>query len=173
MNAPKRASAASSRRHDIAGLAAWLALSYLAAAIGGFASAQAQAFYGALLQPSWAPPSWLFAPVWTALYTAMGFAAWLVWRAHGFASSRAALWLFIVQLAVNAVWSWLFFVWRMGAVAFADIALLWVLLAIMLVAFWRVRPLAGVLLLPYLVWVSFATALAFRIWRLNPQILGA
>ena len=102
----------------------------------------------------------------------MGIAAWLVWRVGGFRVARTALTLFLVQLAVNALWSWLFFGWHLGGVAFADIALLWVLIVATLVAFWRVRPLAGVLLVPYLLWVSFAFALNYSVWQLNPQVLG-
>ena len=102
----------------------------------------------------------------------MGIAAWLVWRAGDSLTNRSALTLFLVQLAVNALWSWLFFAWHHGALAFADIVLLWLLIVFTLVSFWRLRPLAGALLVPYLLWVSFAAALNFYMWRLNPQILG-
>ncbi len=102
----------------------------------------------------------------------MGIAAWLVWRSGGFRAARAALALFLVQLAVNALWSWLFFGWHQGALAFADIVLLWVLIVGTLIAFWRISALAGALLIPYLLWVSFATALNYSVWQLNPQILG-
>jgi tryptophan-rich sensory protein len=102
----------------------------------------------------------------------MGIAAWLVWRVDGFRGARLALWLFIVQLAVNALWTWLFFVWRQGALAFAEIVLLWLLIVATVAAFWRVRPLAGSLLLPYLAWVSFASLLTYACWRLNPDLLG-
>lgn len=154
------------------GLAGWLVLSFAASAIGAVASIQAKTFYGQLSQPEWAPPPWVFGPVWTLLYALMGIAAWLVWRSGGFRAQRHALTLFLVQLAFNALWSWLFFAWRMGAVAFADILLLWLLIAATLVMFWRVRPLAGALLVPYLLWVSFAGALNLSLWQLNPQILG-
>ena len=80
--------------------------------------------------------------------------------------------LFVAQLAVNALWSWLFFAWHRGAGAFADIVLLWLLIVATVIGFWRVRALAGVLLLPYLAWVSFASALNFAVWQLNPQVLG-
>jgi len=78
----------------------------------------------------------------------------------------------LVQLAVNALWSWLFFAWHRGALAFADIVLLWLLIIATLASFWRVRPLAGAFLIPYLLWVSFAAALNFSVWQLNPQVLG-
>jgi len=102
----------------------------------------------------------------------MGVAAWWVWRAGGFRANRAALGVFLLQLAVNALWTWLFFAWRLGGLAFADIVLLWLLVITTLVSFWRVRPLAGALLIPYLLWVSFAAALNFSMWQLNPQVLG-
>jgi tryptophan-rich sensory protein len=102
----------------------------------------------------------------------MGIAAWLVWREGGFRAAGSALVLFLVQLALNALWSWLFFGWHRGAQAFADILLLWALILATLVAFWRIRPLAGVLLLPYLLWVSFAAVLNYSVWQLNPEILG-
>lgn len=158
-------------RH-LVGLAGWLAVCFAAAAVGGVASASAGSFYQALVRPPWAPPGWLFAPVWSVLYLMMGVAAWLVWRARGWRGAGAALGLFLVQLAANALWTWLFFVWHWGAGAMAEIVLLWLMIAATLLAFWRVRPLAGVLLLPYLGWVSFATALTFAVWQRNPQLLG-
>jgi tryptophan-rich sensory protein len=150
-------------------LAGWLAASFAAAAIGAMATRQAPEFYAELARPDWAPPAWLFAPVWTALYALMGVAAWRVWRKVRLGSP---LILFSTQLAVNALWSWLFFAWRMGAAAFADVVLLWVLIAATLVAFWRVDRLAGALLAPYLAWVSFAALLTYAVWRANPQLLG-
>jgi benzodiazapine receptor len=154
------------------GLFAWLLASFITAAIGGFASINAAGFYGELTQPAWAPPSWLFGPVWTVLYVLMAIAAWLVWRRHGFAGAGAALKLYLVQLLFNALWTWLFFAWRLGSVALAEIVLLWLLIAATIVLFWRLHRLAAVLLLPYLAWVSFATALNFTLWRLNPGLLG-
>lgn len=151
----------------------WLAICFIAAAIGAVASVQAGAFYVSLTRPAWAPPASVFGPVWTALYALMAIAAWLVWRVGGFRGARVALTLFLIQLAFNAVWSWLFFAWHLGAVAFVDIVLLWLLLVATLVSFWRIRAVAGALLIPYLIWVSFATALNYSVWRLNPQALGA
>ena len=102
----------------------------------------------------------------------MGVAAWLVWRAADFRTTRVPITLFLVQLALNALWSWLFFGWHQGALAFADILLLWVSIVATVIAFWRISRLAGALLLPYLLWVSFATALNYTVWQLNPQALG-
>lgn len=157
---------------QIVGLVGWLLLSFATAAMGAVASVQAAAFYQQLAQPSWAPPSSVFGPVWSVLYALMGVAAWLVWREGGWRRRRGALALFVAQLALNALWSWLFFGWHRGALAFADIVLLWLLIVATLVGFWRVRPLAGALLVPYLCWVSFASVLNFAVWHLNPLILG-
>jgi benzodiazapine receptor len=161
-----------SKPKQVLGLLAWLAISFVASSIGAVASIRAVSFYGQLVQPSWAPPSSVFGPVWTILYALMGIAAWSVWRAGGFRANRSVLVLFFVQLAVNALWSWLFFAWHRGSLAFADIVLLWLLIIATLVSFWRVRPLAGALLIPYLLWVSFAAALNFSVWQLNLQALG-
>lgn len=155
--------------NQVAGLLAWLAICFSAATIGAVASRDAGQFYGQLTRPDWAPPSWAFGPVWTLLYILMAVAAWLVWRKGGIREARGPLALFLVQLVLNALWTWLFFRWQRGALAFADSIVLWVLILATLIAFWRVRPLAGVLLIPYLMWVTFATVLTFAVWRLNPQ----
>ena len=161
-----------SRQKQILGLVGWLVLSFAASAVGAVASIQAKSFYAQLAQPVWAPPPWVFGPVWTVLYALMGIAAWLVWRSGGFRANRQALTLFLLQLAFNAVWSWLFFAWHLGVLSLADTLVLWILIVATLVSFWRVRPLAGALLIPYLLWVSFASALNYSLWQLNPQVLG-
>jgi benzodiazapine receptor len=157
---------------QIVGLVGWLVVSFIAAAIGGAASVQAGPFYTQLVRPGWAPPPSIFGPVWTVLYALMAVSAWLVWRTGGFRAARFALTLFLVQLALNSLWSWLFFGWHRGAWAFADIVALWALVVATVIAFWRISPLAGALLVPYLMWVSFASALNAAVWQLNPQILG-
>jgi benzodiazapine receptor len=157
---------------QILGVLGWLTLTFAAAAVGGIASASAGAFYQQLARPGWAPPGWLFAPVWSMLYLLMGIAAWLVWRTRGFRGAGAALTLFLIQLAANALWTWLFFAWQQGALAFGEILILWALIVATVVAFWRVRPLAGALLLPYLAWVTFACALTYATWQLNPRLLA-
>lgn len=156
---------------QVAGLAGWLLLALATGALGAIASVNAADFYAQLSRPSWAPPAWLFGPVWTTLFCLMGIAAWLVWRKGGFQAARGALLLFILQLGVNALWSWMFFKWHLGAASFADVVVLWALIIATLIAFRRVSPLAGVLLVPYLAWVSFASALNFACWRLNPGLL--
>lgn len=159
------------RLNDIMGLIGWIVLCFAAAAAGGRASIESGVFYQQLLRPAWAPPAWLFGPVWTLLYAMMAVAAWLVWRNRGFSGARIALLLFIVQLVINALWTWIFFVWKQGAWAFVEIVVLWLLIAATLYVFLRVRPLAGMLLLPYLAWVTFAAFLTFSVWRMNPGLL--
>jgi translocator protein len=149
-----------------AGLAAWLGLCYLAAFVGSRFT-DTGAWYQALQQPAWQPPDWLFGPVWTLLYAMMAVAAWLVWRDRGFRGAPAALSLFMVQLALNVAWSWLFFGEQRPDLAFGEIVLLWIAILATLLAFWRIRPLSGALLIPYLLWVTYAAALNYSIWRLN------
>src|SRR5690606_24820301 len=112
----------------------------------------------------------LFGPVWTFLYCCMALASWLVWKS-GSARSFNALAVYVVQLALNALWSWLFFAWRMGDWAFLEILILWAFISLNIILFWRISRLAAILLIPYFLWVSFAAFLAYSIWRLNPQLL--
>lgn len=157
---------------NVLALLGWLLLCFAVAAIGAFASADAPTFYGQLVQPAWAPPSWLFGPAWTFLFCTMAIASWLVWLERGVRPTRTAIGLFVVQLAANGLWSWLFFAWHQGTASFVEILVLWVLILCTSLAFWRVRPLAGALLLPYLGWVTFAAALNFALWQANPTLLG-
>lgn len=157
---------------QILGLIVWLLVTFSASAIGTLASVRAKAFYAELSQPLWAPPAWVFGPVWTLLFGLMAVAAWWVWRAGGFGVHRGALGLFLLQLGVNALWSWLFFAWQLGLWALLDITVLLPLILATLIAFWRVRPLAGLLLVPYLLWVMFAAGLNYALWQLNPELLG-
>src|SRR5687768_13035991 len=154
-------------------LIGWIALAAAAGAVGAIASRNAGDFYGALSRPTWAPPGWLFGPVWSTLYVLMGIAAWLVWRAQPAtpadqAIRRRGLALFVGQLVLNALWTWLFFAWREGALAFGEIVLLLLAVAVTAWHFGRMRPLAVWCLVPYLGWVSFATALTWAIWQRNP-----
>jgi benzodiazapine receptor len=158
-------------RSKALGLLGWVLLTFAAAALGAFASVSAATFYAELSRPSWAPPAWLFGPVWSALYALMAASAWLVWRDRGFAGARAALVLFVVQLLANALWSWLFFAWRLGGVAFAEVLVLACLIVATIVSFQRISIVAAVLMYPYLGWSIFASALTFSIWKLNPGVL--
>jgi len=147
------------------GLVGWLAVSFAAAWVGS--RFMPGAWYNALAKPSWNPPNFVFAPVWTALYVLMAVAAWLVWRRAGFTGARAALTLFIVQLALNALWSYLFFGAHRPDLAFMEILVLWALILVTAVLFWREVQLAGLLMLPYLAWVGFASFLNFTLWQMN------
>ncbi len=159
------------RSSQVFGLLGWVAITFAAAALGAWASTSAVSFYATLDLPPWAPPASVFGPVWTLLYAMMAIAAWLVWRERGWRGARPALMLYLVQLAVNALWSLLFFGWKLGALAFVDILVLIALVCAAIVAFARIRPTAAALLLPYLAWISFASALNFAVWRANPALL--
>ena len=154
-----------SRPRLLLALAGWVLLCFGAAAMGGlFMPGE---WYAALKKSSWNPPGWIFGPVWTALYTMMAVAAWLVWKRGGFAAQRRTLTPFLVQLALNAAWTPLFFGLHWTGVAFAEIVLLWLAIAATIAAFRPVSRVAAWLLVPYLAWVSFASVLNFALWRLN------
>ncbi len=153
-------------------LAGSVVFTFLFAAIGAFATSQAGTFYAQLDRPEWAPPAWLFGPAWTVLYALMAVAAWRVYRTASIRSLRPELTLYVVQLVLNALWSWLFFAWHNGPLAFAEIIVLWLAIAATIVAFGRRDRLAGLLLLPYIAWVTFAGALCYSIWQRNPGVLG-
>ena len=149
----------------------WLVLAGLVAVclavggLGGWVTSPAVAeWYPTLVKPTWSPPSWLFGPVWTALYIMMAIAAWLVWKAG---NAKAALGLFALQLAFNCAWSFLFFGARSPALALVDIALMWLAILATIFAFQSKSTTAALLMAPYLVWVSFAAALNAAIWALN------
>ena len=160
------------KRHPLAGLVAWIAVTFLAAAAGALASLDARAFYASLSLPPWAPPASVFGPVWSVLYAMMAVAAWLAWRRAPLASAPATWSLFFAQLVANAAWSWLFFSRHLGLAASVDVVILEALIVATLVAFWRLRPLAGALLLPYAAWVAFASLLTLSVWQRNPSLLG-
>lgn len=146
---------------------------FVTSALGALASVNAGSFYAELARPSWSPPGWLFGPVWSVLFLFMAIAAWLVWRApQRPPAKRTAFGLFASQLVANALWSWLFFGWRLGAIAFVEVLVLWLLIACTLVSFWRISRPAGWLMLPYLLWVTFASVLNWSLWQLNPNLLG-
>lgn len=162
-------------------LAAWLAVCYAASAIGGLATRNAESFYNQLSLPWWAPSAGVFGPVWTTLYALMGIAAWMIWRErHGEgryerqpedARVMPALKLFGAQLAVNALWSWLFFGWNQGAMSFIVILALLALVVTVTMRFYQISQTAGTLLMPYVAWLAYASCLAFAAWRRNPQLL--
>ncbi len=161
-----------SPRWQTGGLIGWLLLCFAVSAVNGAGSLQAGSFYAELLRPEWAPPGWLFGPVWLLLYAMMAIAAWLVWRRGGFGAAPVALSLFLVQLGFNAAWSWLFFAWRLGGLALLDIVLMLLSITATLIAFWRQSRVAGALMLPYLLWVGFAASLNYSLLQLNPGLLA-
>jgi len=149
-------------------LAAWLAACFSAALIGGVStSSSVTTWYPTVAKPSWTPPPWIFGPVWTALYVMMAIAAWLVWRKLGWNGGAKVLGLFVFQLIANAAWSVFFFGMRSPIAGLLDIVVLWMAIGLTTVLFFRISRLAGSLMIPYWLWVSFATALNFAIWRLN------
>ena len=142
-----------------------LVITFGAAALG--ARFLPDEWYRQLKKPVWNPPNSIFAPVWTTLYLLMAVAAWLIWRRLGVAAALVPLVLFVTQLVLNSAWTWLFFGRHRIRDALIDIVILWFAILATLISFWRLEPIAGLLLLPYLLWVSFATALNGTIWRLN------
>lgn len=141
---------------------AFVAIAFLAGGFGAFF--EPGAWYAGLDKPYLNPPEWAFGVVWPALYLMMGVAAGMVWK-RGRPPLPLACWG--VQLALNAMWSWLFFGLHEPGWAFLEIRLLWLSIAATIVLFWRVYALAGALLVPYLLWVSFASWLNWQLWALN------
>jgi tryptophan-rich sensory protein len=152
-------------RERIVGLIVWLVVTFAAAFVGSqFLPGE---WYASLAKPTWTPPNGVFAPVWTVLYAMMAVAAWMIWSERGVGGAAVPLGLFLAQLVLNAVWSWLFFGLHRPDWSLIEILILWVAILATLITFWRIRIAAGALLIPYLLWVTFATALNFELWRLN------
>jgi benzodiazapine receptor len=147
----------------------FLTASFAAGFIGSFANARGlPVWFQTLEKPSWNPPSWVFGPVWTSLYLLMGIAAWQVYETDDDnRPRRTALIFFFIQLALNALWSWLFFGWQRPDLAFYEIVVLWICIAVTTRLFFLVRPSAGWMMIPYLAWTTFASILNFAIWQLN------
>lgn len=165
---PEPAEPAAQPRDGWLALVGWILLLVgLGATSGGLFGPDA--WYAALLKPTWNPPSWVFGPVWTLLYAMMAVALWVVRREPESEDGlrRRAQILFAIQFALNMAWTPLFFELHSPGLAFAEICLLWGALLSTVLAFGRVRPLAGYLLLPYLLWVSFALVLNGTIWLMN------
>lgn len=150
-------------------LGGFIAVCFLALATG--AVFRPGYWYEQLVKPSWRPPNWLFAPVWTLLYLTIAISGWLVWREVGFARGALPLGIYLLQLLLNAAWTPLFFGLHRPDLAFLDIAMLCLLITATIAVFYPISPSAAFLLLPYLLWVTFAAALNFSIWRLNPETI--
>lgn len=147
-------------------LAGFIIITLAVGMLGGWAvSGSVSGWYTTINKPSWNPPNWLFGPVWTVLYIMMGVAAWLVWRTKD--NIAPAMILYFSQLALNFAWSFLFFGARSPWLGLVDITMLWLAIVATMLAFFGRSTVAGLLLIPYLAWVSFAAALNFTIWRLN------
>lgn len=142
-------------------------LAVLIGALGSlFTTSSIETWYTTLTKPSFNPPSWLFAPVWTILYILMGISFWLIWKSHS-PEKKRAMGLFIVQLLLNGIWSPVFFGAHAIGGALALIVLLWAAIVLTILIFKKISKPAAWLLVPYILWVSFATVLNFAIWRLN------
>lgn len=162
------ASGPSSRVQQVVGLIIFIAICFGAAGLGAIATTSSvSGWYQTLAKPSWTPPAWLFGPVWSALYLMMAVAAWLVWRRRGLKGSSAAMTWFGLQLALNSLWSIIFFGLNQPGWAFVEIIFLWLAIAATLMAFRRISTAGAWLLVPYLAWSTFAACLNFAIWRLN------
>lgn len=155
------------RNRNLLALGVFLVVCFAVSALGGAVTASSVGgWYQTLAKPSFNPPDWVFAPVWTLLYAMMAIAGWLVWRRAG-AASRAALGLFALQLVLNLGWSLIFFGAQAIGAALVEIGVLWLAILATLIAFYRIDRRAGLLLAPYLAWVSFATLLTASLWMLN------
>ena len=153
--------------HNIFGLITSLIMVALVAFTGSHFSPGA--WYQELIKPSWTPPSWLFGPAWTILYILMATAAWLVWRESKKIRIGPALSIYIIQLILNGLWSWIFFGLHEIGMALADLIALLIAIIITCVLFWKIKHIAGILILPYIGWVSFAGFLNYAIWMLNTK----
>lgn len=157
-------------KDDFPKLVISLGVCYLAAFAGSFfTTPKIPTWYAALARPGFAPPDWVFGPVWIFLYTLMGVSAFLIWQDQGnVAEKKVALAIFLAQLVVNAFWSFAFFGLMSPLAGFVVILVLLSLIVATIQKFDRISRAAGLLLIPYLLWVSFAAILNFSIWRLNP-----
>ena len=159
----------SEKLKQVTSLILFIGICYLVAWSGaqvspGIASAE---WYDSIQKPDWNPPSWIFGPVWTVLYTLMGIAAWLVWRDYAFRNARWAMALFFIQLVLNGLWSQIFFGMQEIGWALAEIILLLAAIIATTTIFFRKKALAGWLMIPYILWVAFATVLTYSLWVLN------
>ena len=157
-----------SRLRDVWVLGAWLLICFAVAAAGGAVTATSVSdWYQTLEKPWFTPPDWVFAPVWTALFALMAVAGWRVWRKSGFAQARWALLAFAIQLGLNFGWSLLFFGGNLIGAALVEIVVLLGAIVVTTILFAQRDRLAGVLLLPYALWVGYAILLNASIWILN------
>lgn len=157
-----------SRGKPLLALLFFLFVTWSAAIVGMAASRNEPVIYAKIVQPSWAPPSWVFGPVWTTLYGLMAVAAWRVWMRRGL---RGPATVYLIHLIFQSMWSWLFFGLGRADLAMIDMLILLWMIVTLLMAFRRIDRLAGGLMLPYLLWVGFATVLNGALWLMNGGIL--
>lgn len=149
-------------------LGAFLGLCFIVSGIGGaITGGSVDTWYQTLAKPAFTPPDWVFPPVWTALYVLIAIAGWLAWRRVGFAGQPAAMLLYGLQLALNLLWSVLFFGLQRPGLALIEIVVLWGVIAATVAAFWPIDRRAAWLMVPYLLWVGYAGVLNGAIWWLN------
>ena len=151
--------------HETIGAIGWVAFTLFAAWLATWLLPDE--WYKELSKPGWNPPDKIYVPVWMALYLLMGVAAWLVWKNGGMLGRAIPLGLFTIQLVLQVAWSWLLFGRHRIGQALIDLLVLWIALLVTLILFWGVLPLAGILMIPALVWVSFASALTWVVWQKN------
>lgn len=147
------------------GLAGWIGICLLAAAFGSWF--EPGSWYESLNKPGWTPPNWVFPVVWPVLYLMMALAAWLIWKDFGFQEGSEELRWFGIQLGLNAAWSWIFFGEHMIGTALGEILLLWIAVLFTMLLFWNKSKPAALLMLPYLLWIGYASALNYSIFQLN------
>jgi translocator protein len=140
-------------------------------AIGGiagiFTTEAIPGWYASLNQPSFNPPNWVFGPVWTTLYLILGISLFMIWKMEPGKQRNQAILIFMVQLLLNFGWSFIFFYFKMIGIALIDIIALWIMIVFMLVRFYKLKPLAAYINIPYLFWVTFATVLNATYYYLN------
>jgi tryptophan-rich sensory protein len=132
-----------------------------------YTSGSLTTWYVTLAKPLFNPPNWIFAPVWISLFLLMGISLWLVWQKEKKKNINTAFVFFSIQLVLNAMWSAFFFGMQNPLYALIDIALLWLAIVATILSFWKISKPAAYLLVPYILWVTFAAVLNFYIWRLN------
>ena len=147
------------------GLVGWIVICFIAAGIGAYF--EPGVWYESLNKPGWTPPNWVFPVVWPVLYIMMAVAAWLIWKEYGFQLAREELRWFTIQFTLNAAWSWIFFGEHLIGTALGEILLLWIAILFTTMLFWKKNSFAGLLLLPYLLWISYASALNYAIFQMN------
>ena len=155
-------------KKSILPLLVFILITLFAGFIGSlFTTPSIASWYAFINKPSFSPPNWLFAPVWSLLYILMGIAAFLIWQKRDNLKTKPALMFYGIQLILNTLWSIIFFGMHNPGLAFLEIIILWSFILITLIKFYKINKTSGILFIPYLIWVSFASILNFAVWMLN------